>query len=81
MAGIELLAERRYPDFSLNMVVTRLNSGEIAEFDRLARQYGAKTRLSRFRPSGAGCGTWDHLRLTRAQLVELSTFLGEHPRS
>ena len=54
LAGIELLAERGYPDFSLNMVVTRLNVGEIADFDGLARRYGAKTRLSRFRPSGAG---------------------------
>ncbi|OFW60038.1 MAG: mycofactocin radical SAM maturase [Actinobacteria bacterium RBG_16_64_13] len=78
LAGIELLAERRYPDFSLNMVVTRPNVGEIAEFDRLARRYGAKTRLSRFRPSGGGCNTWEDYHLTRSQLVELSSFLGEH---
>ena len=25
LAGVELLAERRFPDYSLNMVVTRLN--------------------------------------------------------
>jgi mycofactocin biosynthetic radical S-adenosylmethionine protein MftC len=79
LAGIELLSARGYPDFSLNMVVTRLNMGEIADFDRLARRYGAKTRLSRFRPSGAGCGTWEDYRLTREQLVELSTFLGDNP--
>ena len=79
LAGIELLSERGYPDFSLNMVVTRLNVGEIADFDRLARRYGAKTRLSRFRPSGGGCGTWEDYRLTREQLLELSAFLGEHP--
>jgi mycofactocin radical SAM maturase len=79
LAGIELLSRRGYPDFSLNMVVTRLNMGEIAEFDRLARHYGAKTRLSRFRPSGRGCGTWEDYRLTRGQLVQLSAFLGEHP--
>lgn len=79
LGGIELLAERSYPDLSLNMVVTRLNAGEIAEFDRLARRYGAKTRLSRFRPSGRGCGAWEDYRLTRDQLVELSTFLGDHP--
>lgn len=78
LAGIELLSERGYPDFSLNMVVTRLNVGEIAEFDRLARRYGAKTRLSRFRPSGGGCGTWEDYRLTREQLMELSAFLGDH---
>jgi mycofactocin radical SAM maturase len=79
LAAIEMLSERRYPDFSLNMVVTRLNVGEIADFDHLARRYGAKTRLSRFRPSGAGCGTWEEYRLTRGQLVALSDFLGDHP--
>jgi MoaA/NifB/PqqE/SkfB family radical SAM enzyme len=51
VAGIELLAEKDYPDFSLNMVVTRLNATEVGDFDP-ARRYGAKTRLSRFRPSG-----------------------------
>lgn len=79
MAGIESLAVRGYPDLSLNMVVTRLNAGEIAEFDHLARSFGAKTRLSRFRPSGAGCGVWDDYRLARDQLLDLSAFLGEHP--
>ncbi len=79
MDGVALLSGRGYPEFSLNMVVTRLNAGEIGQFDRLARGFGAKTRLSRFRPSGAGCGTWADLRLTRAQLLQLSAFLGEHP--
>ena len=79
LAGIELLSERGYPDFSLNLVVTRLNVTEVAEFDRLARHYGAKTRLSRFRPSGAACGIWDDYRLTPDQLVGLSAFLGHHP--
>ena len=79
LTGIELLARRAYPDFSLNMVVTRLNATEVGEFDRLARGYGAKTRLSRFRPSGGGCHTWEDYRLTREQLAELSAFLGDHP--
>jgi mycofactocin biosynthetic radical S-adenosylmethionine protein MftC len=79
LAGVELLAERKYPDLSLNMVVTRLNAGEVGDFDRLARRYGAKTRLSRFRPSGGGCHTWEDYRLSRTQLAALSTFLGDHP--
>jgi mycofactocin radical SAM maturase len=79
LAGIELLSERGYPDLSLNLVVTRTNVGEIGDFDRLARRYGAKTRLSRFRPSGAGCSTWEDYRLTQDQLLELSVFLGDHP--
>ena len=79
LAGIELLAARRYPDFSLNMVVTRVNVGEIAEFDRLARRYGAKTRLSRFRPFGGRLYHLGRLPADAEQLVELSTFLGDHP--
>jgi radical SAM protein with 4Fe4S-binding SPASM domain len=79
IAAVEMLSERGYPDFSMNMVVTRLNVGEIGDFDLLARHYGAKTRLSRFRPSGAGCGTWEDYRLTQEQLVSLSRFLGNHP--
>jgi mycofactocin radical SAM maturase len=77
--GIGLLAERGYPDFSLNMVVTSVNAGELADFHKLARRYGARTRLSRFRPSGAGCGCWEEYRLSREQLLELSVFLGDHP--
>jgi len=76
--GIECLVERGYPDLSLNMVVTRVNAGELADFHRLARAYGARTRLSRFRPSGAGCGRWEEYRLSREQLLDLSVFLGEH---
>jgi mycofactocin biosynthetic radical S-adenosylmethionine protein MftC len=79
IAAIELLAARNYPELSLNMVVTRLNVGEVGEFARLCRGYGAKTRLSRFRPSGAGCSSWDEYRLTREQLLKLSAFLGDHP--
>ena len=61
------------------MVVTRLNAVEVGDFDRLARSYGAKTRLSRFRPSGGGCHTWEDYRLTREQLARLSAYLGDHP--
>jgi [mycofactocin precursor peptide]-tyrosine decarboxylase / 3-amino-5-[(4-hydroxyphenyl)methyl]-4,4-dimethylpyrrolidin-2-one synthase len=78
MAGAQLLADRRFPDFSLNMVVTRLNFGEIAEFRDLAASLNAKTRLSRFRPSGGGCSTWEDYRLTREQLTGLSAYLGDH---
>ena len=78
VAGIEKLTKHRFPDFSLNMVVTRVNFDEIAVFRELALQYGAKTRLSRFRPSGGGCSMWDDYRLTKVQLTQLSRFLGDH---
>ncbi len=79
VAGIHRLSEHGLPDLSLNMVVTRLNAGEIADFVSLAGSYGAKARLSRFRPSGAACRTWEALRLSAAQLRSLSAYLGEHP--
>jgi len=79
LAGVELLARAGYPDLSLNMVVTSVNAGELADFHALAGGYGARTRLSRFRPSGAGCASWEEYRLSREQLLALSAFLGEHP--
>ena len=79
MEAVELLSRRDYPELSLNMVVTRPNVGEVGDFATLARRYGAKTRLSRFRPSGAGCSSWEDYRLTREQLLALSGFLGDHP--
>jgi mycofactocin radical SAM maturase len=78
VAGIEKLTDHRFPDFSLNMVVTRINFEEIGAFRELAFRYGAKTRLSRFRPSGGGCSMWEDYRLTKAQLTQLSRFLGDH---
>ena len=56
MFGIELLAHYEIPNFSINTVVTRINFREIKELYALAQSYGAKTRLSRFRPSGTAKG-------------------------
>ena len=80
VAGIERLTDHRFPDFSLNMVVTRVNFAEIAAFRELALRYGAKTRLSRFRPSGGGCSMWEDYRLTKAQLTRLSRVPGRPHR-
>ena len=76
--GVACLRRHEVRDFSLNMVVTRTNAHEVAAFADLAVSLGAKARLSRFRPSGAGCANWDDYRLTGAQLLELSAFLGVH---
>ena len=78
VAGVECLRSHGVEEYSVNMVVTRVNAGEVGEFAALAARLGAKARLSRFRPSGAGCESWDDYRLTRTQLRELSAFLGEH---
>ncbi|MHB0979906.1 MAG: mycofactocin radical SAM maturase [Thermoleophilia bacterium] len=77
--GIALLTRRSFPDLSLNMVVTSVNFHEIGDFHRLAAGFGARTRLSRFRPSGDGSRMWEQYRLSREQLAWLSEFLGDHP--
>jgi mycofactocin radical SAM maturase len=78
LEGVDCLRRHAVRDFSLNMVVTRVNVAEVGEFADLAAHLGAKARLSRFRPSGAGCATWEDFRLTSSQLLGLSEFLGEH---
>jgi len=79
LEGVSLLSRCSFPDLSLNMVVTSVNFEEIGEFHRLAGSFGARTRLSRFRPSGDGSRVWDRYRLSREQLAWLSGFLGENP--
>jgi mycofactocin radical SAM maturase len=76
--GIKLLAQYEIPHFSINTVVTRINFTEIGQLHELAKKYGAKTRLSRFRPSGRGREAWDDYHLDKTQLLEFSSFLSGH---
>jgi mycofactocin radical SAM maturase len=76
--GIELLARHGIPHLSVNTVVTRINFREIDQLNDLARQFGAKTRLSRFRPTGSGKKAWEEYHLDRIQLLELSEYLSDH---
>jgi mycofactocin radical SAM maturase len=76
--GIELLKKHDFPDLSINTVVTSKNFGEIDPIYRLARFYGAKIRLSRFRPSGSAKQMWQEYHLERKQLAELSEYLSSH---
>lgn len=78
MSGIKLLAYYQIPHLSINTVVTRINFREIMQLYELAKTYGAKTRLSRFRPAGDGRKAWKLYHLDRDQLFELSSFLGAH---
>jgi mycofactocin biosynthetic radical S-adenosylmethionine protein MftC len=78
LKGIELLAGKNIP-FSLNMVVTSLNYGQLDAMKALAAGYGANLRVSRFRPSGRARESWERLRLSTARLEELSGWLGQHP--
>ncbi len=79
ITGIELLKKHGFPGLSINTVVTSKNFGEIDQICQLARYYGAKTRLSRFRPSGNAKQMWREYHLEREQLIELSEFLSAHP--
>ncbi|NLT34978.1 MAG: mycofactocin radical SAM maturase [Gaiellales bacterium] len=79
MAAIRLLSQRSYPDFSINTVVTRANFMDIPDLLRLAEDYGARSRLSRFRPSGGARECWEELRLSRDLMERLSELLSARP--
>jgi mycofactocin radical SAM maturase len=77
IGNIDRLSRRGIP-FSINMVLTRLNFPEISSLYSLAKGYGAKLRISRFRPSGRGKDSWDYLRLEKQELKAFSQWLSDH---
>ncbi len=79
MTALARLSEAGLGGLKLSAVVTRLNVGELDDLLGLARRYGAQLRLARLRPAGRGAKTWQRLRPTAQQLVELHRFLVEHP--
>jgi mycofactocin radical SAM maturase len=78
LGGIECLAGKNIP-LSINTVVTSLNFHQLGELREMAAAYGARLRVSRFRPSGRARQCWDSLRLNPAQLQELSEWLSDDP--
>jgi mycofactocin biosynthetic radical S-adenosylmethionine protein MftC len=78
LEGIQLLSKHGFSHLSINTVVTQVNFHEIEALCELARRYGVKTRLSRFRPSGDAKRVWREFRLEPSQLVRLSHFLSAH---
>ena len=76
--GIENLNKYKFPNLSLNTVVTRINFKDIYEIYRMGKFYNAKTRLSRFRPSGAAKRVWKKYQLTQEQILELSQYLSRY---
>lgn len=78
ISAIDLLNRHGFPHLSTNTVVTRINFREILKIYELGRSYGAKTRLSRFRPSGNARRVWQEYHLDKGQLAELSGFLSAH---
>jgi len=75
--GFERLHTAEIP-FSINTVLTRLNYPEISSLYSLAKRYGAKLRISRFRPSGRGKAAWESLHPGKDQLKAFSQWLSVH---
>ena len=76
--GIERLAGKNIP-LSINTVVTSLNFMQLSQLKELATSYGARLRVSRFRPSGRARESWETLKLNSSQLQELSAWLESDP--
>jgi len=75
--ALDRLNSRKVP-FSINTVLTRMNYLEISSLYSFARRYGAKLRVSRFRPSGRGKDSWEALRLEKEDLKAFSQWLSDH---
>ncbi|MDD4570881.1 MAG: mycofactocin radical SAM maturase [Clostridia bacterium] len=78
MGAIERFTAAGFPHLSINTVVTRVNFRELPYLYALAKKYHAKTRLSRFRPSGNAAAMWDKYHLTKEQTLELAKLLSEY---
>lgn len=72
--GIERLAKTGIP-LSINTVVTSINFHQLNELKELAGSFGARLRVSRFRPSGRARESWETLKLSSSQLREISDWL------
>jgi mycofactocin radical SAM maturase len=64
--------------YSINTVLTKLSYPEISSLYSLAKDHGAKLRISRFRPSGRGKRSWESLRLGKEELKAFSRWLSDH---
>ena len=75
--ALECLRERDI-EVSVNTVLTRLSFPELDRMAALATAYGAKLRVSRFRPSGRGKRSWSQLNVSADQMLAFSDWLGRH---
>jgi mycofactocin radical SAM maturase len=65
-------------EVSINCVLTRRSFPELDNLVGLSARYGAKLRVSRFRPSGRGKQSWAELNVEREQMAEFSQWLARH---
>lgn len=75
--ALECLRERDI-EVSINTVLTRKSYPELNRLTSLAATYGAKLRVSRFRPSGRGKLSWQHLNVSADQMLSFSRWLSRH---
>jgi [mycofactocin precursor peptide]-tyrosine decarboxylase / 3-amino-5-[(4-hydroxyphenyl)methyl]-4,4-dimethylpyrrolidin-2-one synthase len=64
--------------FSINTVLTRTNFSQLETLRKMAGEYGAELRVSRFRPAGRGKTSKVYLGPTKDQLETFSDWLNEH---
>jgi mycofactocin radical SAM maturase len=74
VSALENLRKRNI-EVSVNTVLTRLSFPELDKLAQLAATYGAKFRVSRFRPSGRGKESWASLNVSREAMIEFSGWL------
>ncbi|MBC8179121.1 MAG: mycofactocin radical SAM maturase [Deltaproteobacteria bacterium] len=75
--ALEFLSKRDI-EVSVNTVLTKLSFPELDALVDLAASFGAKLRISRFRPSGRGKKNWSQLNVSREQMLSFSDWLSRH---
>jgi mycofactocin radical SAM maturase len=77
LGAIDCLAKNDVP-FSINTVLTRINYPQLDDLRKLAEDYGADLRVSRFRPSGRGKSSRSYLGPDKDQLEDFADWLEQH---
>ena len=77
LRALECLSKRGL-GVSINTVLTRLSFPELDQLEGLADSFGAKFRVSRFRPSGRGKANWSELSVSKEDLLLFSEWLSRH---
>lgn len=77
LEAVACLARNQVP-FSINTVLTRLNYPQLDDLRKLAGDYGADLRVSRFRPSGRGKTSRSYLGPSKDQLEDFAVWLEQN---
>jgi mycofactocin radical SAM maturase len=65
-------------EVSINCVLTKRSFPELDKMVALAADFGAKLRVSRFRPSGRGLDSWSELNIEKSHMLAFSQWLSQH---